>query len=994
MVSERAALLWDVCGELSLSAPVVRLSAGMLPLLSTRPQPDFPELRFRYLGNPELRRIVLDLVATYDHGRKYSIRLNVALARVALLESDTDLLRSVLAEVSPRCGLGVPLWAGRLYFWEQVLGKALAGVELLPALPELPELEELRNLCFLRYALVPPTGGRVPPELLPPVARTALQLRRGVTVRADTLPAIVCMLRGEWAAAHREFQALFPASRHLHSSVERSLSAPLLVYAVLNSMQAGGDRREAATWATAAEIVLMNYAPESALNELRDFFANLHVMIALVSGYEPKAVQTAQVGGPLARVPLILCLRFLPRDWQARLGAEKMVESLQYLEQAELPLLAFYVRAVAQAEGVELTAPPAKAQDCRLVAEYSDGCFRLICHGGSDGGRSTAAAPTIPPAWLRLCPGLAEGAVELADLEEILPLLLRLNSAGVELQWQGEPLLVSDGGKRPLNLRCLAQAGGWFEIGVELQGEPVKFLPELMMAAEVCTGNYLPIGRNRYLLVPAEQLRDLRLLSSAVRVEMGHVYLPVAALPALQPDWQLGLPPRIAARLSRMRAVPPVPPGVAVELRPYQLTGYHWLANCAAVGLGTCLADDMGLGKTLQLLALLMQRVRRGISLVVAPLSLLENWLAESARFVPGLRVQRYRPGQALPSSSRCDVVFASYGEVVANSAVFATRRWNVLALDEAQEIRNSNSLRARTLCSLTATARVCLTGTPVENRVEDLLSIMHFLNPDLPLNTRGRANTAERLDFVQRLTAPLMLRRTRSGVLSELPPLTEIVYRTELSATERALYESYRAAALAADCSSRMHVLAALTRLRRLCCAPSLVQAGCSQPSTKLTAMAELAWQLCANGHRVLIFSQFTDVLDLAAPMLQAGGLSYLRMDGSTPPATRDKLVQQFQSGQVPLFLLSLKVGGTGLNLTAADYVLLLDPWWNPAVEAQAAARSHRSGQQRPVTLCRLIAAGTLEERMLALQQQKKELAESLVPEGTLPLETLLALL
>lgn len=990
MVSERAALLWDVCGELSLSAPVAGLSAGMLPQLANRPQPDFPELRFRYLGNPELRRIVLDLVATYDHGRKYSMRLNVALARVALLESDTDLLRSVLAEVPPRCGLGVPLWAGRLYFWELVLGKALAGGELLPTLPELPELAELRNLCFLRYALVSSTRCRVSAELLPPVARTALLLRRGVTVRSDTLPAIVYMLRGEWAAAHREFQALFPASRHLHSSVERSLSAPLLIYAVLNSMQAGGDRREAATWATAAEIVLMNYAPESALSELRDFFANLHVMIALVSGYEPKAVQTAQIGGPLARVPLILCRRFLPRDWQTRLGAEKMAESLQYLEDAELPLLAFYVRAVAQAEGLELAAPPAKAQNCRLLAEYSDGCFRLICHGGS----SSAAAQAIPPAWLRLCPGLAEGAVELSDLGDILPLLLRLNSAGIELQWQGEPLLVSDGGKRPLNLRCLAQAGGWFEIGVELQGEPVKFLPELMMAAEVCTGNYLPIGRNRYLLVPAEQLRDLRLLSSAVRVEMGHVYLPVAALPALQPDWQLGLPPRIAARLGRMRAVLPVPPGVAVELRPYQLTGYHWLANCAAVGLGTCLADDMGLGKTLQLLVLLMQRVRRGISLVVAPLSLLENWLAESARFVPGLRVQRYRPGQALPSSSRCDVVFASYGEVVANSAVFATRRWNVLALDEAQEIRNSNSLRARTLCSLTATARVCLTGTPVENRVEDLLSIMHFLNPDLPLNTRGRANTAERLDFVQRLTAPLMLRRTRSGVLSELPPLTEIVYRTELSATERALYESYRAAALAADCSSRMHVLAALTRLRRLCCAPSLVQADCTQPSTKLTAMAELAGQLCANGHRVLIFSQFTDVLDLAAPMLQAGGLSYLRMDGSTPPATRDKLVQQFQSGQVPLFLLSLKVGGTGLNLTAADYVLLLDPWWNPAVEAQAAARSHRSGQQRPVTLCRLIAAGTLEERMLALQQQKKELAESLVPEGTLPLETLLALL
>lgn len=987
-VSERAVLMWDVCGELADSA--AGLTDDMLPELSSRRQPDFPEVRYRYMSNPELRRLVRELVSGRNLVRKYGTRVNAALVRVALLEGDVALLRRVLREVPERVQGGLPRWAGRQYFWELVLGKALAGVDLLPPVKE---LADLRSLFFLKYALVPPVGGEVPTELLPPVARTSQLLRRSLRLSSDMLPAVVHMLRGEWGAAHREFQSLFPVSRSLHVSAETALSAPLLVYAVLNSMQVGGARREAVAWATAAEIVLLNYAPDYAQNELRNFFANLHAMIAIVSRYEPQAVLAAQFGGALARVPLIMCRHLLPPKWQAGLGAEKVRETLQYLEQAALPLLAHYVRSAAQSAGLNVDEPAPAPQGCRLCAEYSEGRLSLVCRGGDERSVSDVAAP-IPSDWLRLCPGLANGVVELSDLSDILSLLLRLNSAGVELHWKGEPLLVSDGGERPLNLRCPAQAGGWFEIGVEVQGESLLSLPELMTAADFSTGNFLPVGRNRYMFVPTEQLRDLRLLRRAVCVEMGHVYLPTAALLAMQPGWQLGLPPRIARCLSRMQNPPDVPHGLAVELRPYQLEGYRWLAVRAAAGVGACLADDMGLGKTVQLLALLLQRARQGISLVVAPLSLLANWLAESAGFTPGLRVQRYRPGKPLPPFTRCDVVLASYGEVVANPAVFIARRWNVLALDEAQEIRNRHSLRTRTLCSLTAAARVCLTGTPVENRADDLLSIMHFLNPNLPLGGKGDPDSPDCRTALCRLTAPLMLRRTRAGVLSELPPLTEMVYRTEFSPTERALYESCRAAALAADCGSRMHVLAALTRLRRLCCAPSLVQPDCRQPSAKLTAMAELADKLCANGHRVLIFSQFTDVLDIAQLMLQERGLSSLRMDGSTPPAQRESLVQQFQNGEIPLFLLSLKVGGAGLNLTAADYVLLLDPWWNPAVEAQAAARSHRSGQQRPVTLCRLIAADTLEERMLELQQQKKELAETLVPEGTLPLETLVELL
>ncbi len=988
-VSARAALMWDVCGVVAFWAAESGLSVDLLPQLRARQQPDFPVLRDCYLSTPEVRRMVLELVAECERVRKYGLQGDVVLARVALLEGNVALLRKVLRDIPEEVSGCLPCWARRQYFWELVLGSALAGAEFLPPIPE---LDELRALIFLRYALWSSVSVGVPAELLPPAARTAQLLRCGLTAVSEVLPAMAYMMRGEWAAAHREFQRLFPVSRELHYYVESALSAPLLVYAVLNAIHVGGDRRESACWATAAEIVLLNYAPASARNELSDFFTNLHAMIAVVSRYEPRALQMIQPGGPLARVPLIICYRYLSDKWQASLQAQQVAETLQYLEQAKLPLLAYYVRSAAQAVGLNTDFAGLPLQENKLHAEYREGCLRLFC--GAQQGEGGACGIAVPPEWQRVCPGVERGSVEVFGLEDILPLLQRLHFAGIELLWRGEPLQVSDGGSAPLRMSCSAQSNGWFEIGVDMQGDVSLSLPELMTAVDVSTGNYIPVGRNRYLSVPEGQLRDLRLLRHMVCVENGRVYLPVAALPAMQPGWQLGLPPRIAGCLRRLMHPPPVPPGLTVALRSYQQEGYHWLAVRAAAGLGACLADDMGLGKTIQLLALMLLRVHRGISLVVVPLSLISNWVEESARFTPGLRVERYRSGKSLPPATRCDVVLATYGEVVANPSVFVARRWNVLALDEAQEIRNSQSRRARTLCSLTATARVCLTGTPVENRIDDLLSIMLFLNPELPLRAGRNGNSVDWLADVRRLTAPLILRRTRKGVLSELPPLTEKVYRVELSSTERAIYEHYRAAVLSADSRSRVHVLAALTRMRRLCCAPSLVQPDCRQPSTKLTAMSELAERLCGQGHRVLIFSQFTDVLDLAAPMLKNRGLRFLRMDGNTPPAEREKLVEQFQSGQASVFLLSLKVGGIGLNLTAADYVLLLDPWWNPAVEGQAAARSHRSGQQRPVTLCRFIAADTLEERMLELQHTKKELAETLVQEGTLPIETLVALL
>ncbi|MCC7069894.1 MAG: DEAD/DEAH box helicase [Deltaproteobacteria bacterium] len=465
------------------------------------------------------------------------------------------------------------------------------------------------------------------------------------------------------------------------------------------------------------------------------------------------------------------------------------------------------------------------------------------------------------------------------------------------------------------------------------------------------------------------------------------------------------------------------PPGFECELRPYQREGLRFLRRLVALGAGGVLADDMGLGKTLQAIGLLLERAKTGPALVVAPTSVCFNWARELERFAPGLRAH------VLPEASdraaligrlkKRDVLIASYGLVVREERLFAEREFSTLILDEAQVIKNAASQRARAVKKLNVPVRIALTGTPLENHSGELWSIFSAVAPGLlpPLDEfrrrfqipidRGHDN-ARRRAFAQ-LIRPFLLRRTKTEVLPELPEKTEIVVRVELSEDERRHYQALRAVLKEKIESSdvepqqkRVLILSALTRLRQVACHPALDATGrelAGQPSQKLIELMRLLSSLKENHHRVLVFSQFTRLLDLVEPLLEKDAVSFVRIDGTTNPAARARAVDVFQSGDADVFLLSLKAGGFGLNLTAADYVVHLDPWWNPAAEAQASDRAHRIGQTRPVTVYRLVAAGTLEEGVVAMQEQKRALFMSVLEGheqggGALDEEGLMALL
>ncbi|MDM4767143.1 DEAD/DEAH box helicase [Pelomonas sp. SE-A7] len=446
------------------------------------------------------------------------------------------------------------------------------------------------------------------------------------------------------------------------------------------------------------------------------------------------------------------------------------------------------------------------------------------------------------------------------------------------------------------------------------------------------------------------------------------------------------------------------PAGLGLQLRPYQLEGLAWLQHLRAQGLAGILADDMGLGKTAQTLAHLLVEKQAGRldrpALAVLPTSLLFNWRAEAARIAPDLRVVTLH-GPARHEDhvrlAEADLVLTSYALVWRDIEVLAARPWHLLILDEAQQVKNAGSLAAKALRRLKARHRLCLTGTPIENHLGELWAQFDFLMPGFlgdarsfakrwrkPIEENGETLRAQLLR--QRLR-PFILRRLKDQVATELPPLTETVARVALEGTQRELYESVRVAAdkqvrraleRQGFDGARIAVLDALLKLRQVCCDPRLLPggAGGNPGRAKLDWLVETLPRLVEEGRRVLLFSQFTGMLDLVAAELDELGLPWQQLTGATPAGERGRLVERFQAGEVPLFLISLKAGGVGLNLTAADTVVHLDPWWNPAVEEQASARAHRIGQDRPVFVYRLVVEGSIEERMLELQARKKALA------------------
>ncbi|MBK9071320.1 MAG: DEAD/DEAH box helicase [Myxococcales bacterium] len=426
-----------------------------------------------------------------------------------------------------------------------------------------------------------------------------------------------------------------------------------------------------------------------------------------------------------------------------------------------------------------------------------------------------------------------------------------------------------------------------------------------------------------------------------------------------------------------------LPTDILATLRPYQVTGAKWLVTCRDHQLGAILADDMGLGKTLQVIAAL-----HGRSLVVCPTSVATAWMQELAKFRPSLRAALYHgASRTLPEAKDIDVVITTYALLRNDLEVLTDTTWDCVILDESQAIKNPDSQTARAAYALPGTWRVALSGTPIENRIDELWSQFHFTNPGL---------LGDRKEFVQgydrgpseKLHArlrPFLLRRKKIEVAPDLPPRTETTITIALNNEEQTLYNHVLAATQAEITAlvgkgNMLGALEALLRLRQVCNHPALLPGITDpKPSSKVEYLVDALSAAAASGHKALVFSQWTSFLDLIEPALKVAGLGFLRLDGST--TNRGDVVAKFQADEgPPVMLLSLKAGGTGLTLTAADHVFICDPWWNPAVEDQAADRAHRIGQDKPVNIYRLVAQNTVEERVLALAAQKRLLAESLL--------------
>jgi superfamily II DNA or RNA helicase len=580
----------------------------------------------------------------------------------------------------------------------------------------------------------------------------------------------------------------------------------------------------------------------------------------------------------------------------------------------------------------------------------------------------------------------------------------------------------------------------WFscELGVELGGERVNLLDALLRLLDSVPDDAslsrlsrravecfaLPVDDQRYVRVPRELLWDffevLRELYSGRRRESGLICryqgASVEALaealernngsvrrygvsPWMKPQTPLAPPVEVQRELGAA--------GLCATLRPYQEQGVSWLQRLRASGMGGVLADDMGLGKTLQTIAhLCIEHARAEVakpSLVVVPTSLIQNWKRELGRFAPHLAVSIWHGSSrrdARQELERADIIVTSYSLLAREQELWAEQSFHYLILDEAQAIKNPRSAAREAARNIQADHRLCLSGTPVENHLGDLWSLFDFLMPGL-LGSAAEFMVGYRVPIEQeknemqmqalrRAVTPFILRRTKDEVATDLPPKTLLVRPVRLEGAQRQLYESIRVAAHAdvrrvvrskGMAGSTIAILDALMKLRQVCCDPRLVAVSSARrvtESAKLQFFFSLLTGQLAEGSRVLVFSQFTSMLTLIAEGLALRGILHLMLTGGTHD--RQAKVDAFQAGKADVFLISLKAGGTGLNLTSADTVIHYDPWWNPAAQAQATDRAHRIGQTRPVFVHQLIVAGSVEERMLELQRRKQELASGLV--------------
>ncbi|HSD88270.1 MAG TPA: DEAD/DEAH box helicase, partial [Kofleriaceae bacterium] len=610
-----------------------------------------------------------------------------------------------------------------------------------------------------------------------------------------------------------------------------------------------------------------------------------------------------------------------------------------------------------------------------------------------------------PPQCFRISD--PDAAIALVDALQAPP-------PGIEAQWVDRAAIsVSRVGPERLRVH-VDKKRDWFGISGDLKIEAGRLELAVLLDAARRQQRYVRVDDQRWVELSQTLRERLQAIADRTFAARERLELSPSAVPAIRALADAGAQVETAAPwrelTERMLASTTLkvkrPKGLTTILRDYQVEGHAWLSRLAAWGAGGCLADDMGLGKTVQAIALLLDRAKKGPALVLAPTSVAINWVNELKRFAPSLRPVLYTEQAERKSSLRTlkpgDVVIASYGLLVRDAAELAATRFATLVVDEAQALKNPATQRAKAARALDAELRIALTGTPLENHLGELWSLFAIVFPGLlgsweqfrerfatPIE---KTKDPEARAALARVIQPFLLRRTKAEVARELPARSEIEVPIALSDDEVELYEDARLAAVAElttkgkgmrDEQRRFQVLAALTRLRLLASHPKLYDATSKVPSSKLKRAVELLDELRSEGHRALVFSQFTSHLGLVREALDVAGFSTLYLDGSTPPKTRAALIDRFQAGEGDAFLISLKAGGTGINLTAADYVLHLDPWWNPAVEDQATDRAHRIGQTKPVTVYRLISRGTIEQKIVLLHRDKRALVAGVL-EGT----------
>lgn len=609
------------------------------------------------------------------------------------------------------------------------------------------------------------------------------------------------------------------------------------------------------------------------------------------------------------------------------------------------------------------------------------------------------------------------------DLQSALTVLEQLNSAikqtdaELVLRWpKGKTIHLSQPLESTHLQVSLGKSKEWFDITGELQvsDQHVIDLRKLLELVSTSNGRFIRLEDQQVLALSNDLRHKLDLLDqvtqdgsfhplSSIQVEQATSGMRMKTLHAWDKQTQA---------MHQANQITPEPPStLQAQLRDYQLVGFDWVSRLAHWGAGACLADDMGLGKTLQALAVLLSRASKGPSLVIAPTSVCLNWQQEVLKFAPTLKVKLFSStsGTAQRQSLLSDLVafdcvIISYGLLQRESEILKQIKWRTIVADEAQALKNPMAQRTKAAFALTGEFKMITTGTPIENDLIELWSLFRFINPGLLGNLKrfvkrfaqpmenaqeDRLAAHKAQQGLKALIQPFILRRMKNQVLTELPARTEINIRVVMSDKEQAFYEALRLNAIdkinqSAEQSNRgeqrIRMLAELVKLRQACCNPKLILAETDIPSAKLAELDKLLQDLRTNNHKALIFSQFVGHLKLIKHHLEERGFSYQYLDGSTSQKQRQKSVDAFQQGDGDIFLISLKAGGSGLNLTAADFVIHMDPWWNPAVEDQASDRAHRMGQTRPVTIYRLITENTIEERIVSLHQHKRDLADKLL--------------